>query len=151
MISYIWLISSLSFLLMMAWVAFVEGGVEWSKENIVMLVTMTLFGPLSLIALFSICVHEHREDKKRARCAVIVGDWEKRARGRTKTSNWDWYIDKKVQEERFNQLRETIRSLSDKDLEILSNVSEHTFTVEKPLKEALIDEMLERKILNHDD
>jgi hypothetical protein len=72
------------------------------------------------------------------------------ARGKTSTSRWDWYLDKRAQEDRYNLLRETIRSISDKDLATLASANKSTYEIEAPIRDAIIDELIERRILKHE-
>ena len=120
------------------------------KENIFLTVIMTLFSPLALIITLSTFTYEHLRDRKRAECARIMSSWESLARKNSAVQRWDWYMSLKNQEERFNLLRESIRSMSDKDLNVLIGTNKNTFEIDKPLREAIVDELIERRIMKND-
>jgi len=123
---------------------------DFDKDKLSVIAAMTAFGPLSLCALFAVIMHEHFSNKIRQRCNRIMTEWETRARKGSIVNRFDWYTQKAHQEERYNMLRNCIREMSDRDLELLSRVGKSTYEIEKPLRESIIDELLERRILNHD-
>src|ERR1035437_5474693 len=118
----LWLSSQFTWFCMVVWVA-IRDGIEPSKDNIMMIFIMTLFGPLTLIAVFGLVMYETRQTNRRYRCARIMTQWEMKARESSesdKYNRWDWYASLELQEDRYNLLRETIRLVSDKDLYTLS-------------------------------
>jgi hypothetical protein len=151
MILWIWLASAVAVDCMFAWSHAFEDDLEFNKETVAAVFLMTMFGPISLFAIFCMFAHEHIEDKKRTKCARILAVWEADARKRGNVvDKWEWYQADKHQEERFNLLRESVRHISDKDLNTLTITNDDTYKIEKALRDAIVDEMIERKIINSD-
>lgn len=138
-----------------SWVAYDEGWdhvkEKMNKENTFLITALILSGPLGVFALLCVIFYHEAMDRLRRDCNNATVKWEKMARtnGSLGRSHWDWYDDDN-KENRFNALRETIYCLTDRELRMLANVEEGMFKIDKPMKEALIDELLHRKILNHE-
>lgn len=119
---------------------------DFSLENVMMAVILTTLGPLGLCLILSVNLYLSLQDATRYKCQAIMTRWETSARKTTKESHWDWYNSPKTSETRYNMLRETINCLSDRELKLLLSVSKHTFEIEKPLRDALLDEVIYREI-----
>lgn len=138
-----------------SWVAYDEGWdrvkEKTTKENAFLIAALVASGPLGVLALLSVIFYHEGLDRLRRDCNVATTRWEKTARHSSNLpmENWDWYTEEN-KENRFNALRETIYCLTDRELKMLANVEEGMFKIDKPMKEALVDEMLHRKILNHE-
>lgn len=146
---HFWLASQALFATLILFCHFTDG-IDWNKDNVMAMVFMFICGPLALLGITVLFTHEHVRDKKRMRCRAITSAWESKSKAKSGINNWNWHMDKGSQEERYNLLRETIRSISDKDLEFLAKVDEDTYGIDKPLLDAIMDEILERRILSND-
>lgn len=144
-----WLISQVTFLLIIGYAAY-EDGVDWTKDNVMACIIMFLFGPLTLLAIFGVLSYEQNCARIRIRCRAIMTEWEGNAKAKSIRNSWDWHTNKEAQEERYNLLREAIRSVTDKNLAYLAKVDDGVYGIEQPLKDAIMDELLERRILNND-
>ena len=148
MIGTIWSLCDIFMLCFFAWASY--DGIEWDKEKVAVAIGMFLLGPLAMIAMFCVIIHEYYEGKYRKRAARIISKWEASAKAKSRNSTWNWYNDKVIQEERFNLLRESIRQVSDKDLDFLTRVGKDLYDIEQPLRDAIVDELIERRIINHE-
>lgn len=150
-----YLICMLSLAAFFTWVAYDEGWErvqeKTTKENALLIAVLILSGPLGVISGLCVVFYHEGLDRLRRDCNIATVKWEKVARQSydLTQASWDWY-EKDNQENRFNALRETIHCLTDRELKMLANVEEGMFKVDKPMKEALIDELLHRKIVNHE-
>lgn len=120
---------------------------DMDKGSVLLLTLMVVFGPLGLLALFIASWIEMRQASTRKRCGAIEHNWEKLARA-GKAGLRDWYMASEWQEQRLELLRETVYSLTDKELDLMLSVSKSTYNIDKPMRDTLIDEMICRKLLN---
>jgi hypothetical protein len=126
---------------------------KMDKEHVVMGSLLVLSGPLGVFALLCAIFYNVYQDKTRGVCSIAMTKWEQKARSTTEFSHphlrWEWYSEKN-KELRYNSLREVVYCLTDKELKMLVSVEQGMFNIDQPTKEALVDEMLHRKILNHE-
>ena len=150
MIVEFWLACQLTVLGILVY-ALATKDMDWTGENLAMMGIMLTFGPLALSMIFGLILHERMQSRIRSQCAAAMAKWESKARvNSNKVMAWDWYMNPKQKEERYNLLRTAIRTVSQKDLERLLRVGKNTFDVDGPIKEAIVDELIERKILSHE-
>ncbi len=146
---YIWLLSSMAVFSVCVYAYFREE-FEPTKDNQVVLTVLITAGPIGLGAMLFAVVYDHNIDVKRKKCNAIMAAWERSARGNDYHNTWGWYMDDRLKEERYNMLRESIRTISNKNLEFLSSIDKESYDINDALKSAIIDEMMERKIINHE-
>jgi hypothetical protein len=127
--------------------AFFKEEFELTKDNLGVAAALIAGGPLGSFAIFCVVMHQHVSDRVRKKCGDAVHRWEVAARADSMRSRWDWYKNMEAQEERYNLLREHISILTDAELEMLSKVSKSTFEIEKPVRDAIFDEILHRNIM----
>ena len=136
------------FILAMFFYCYIRDELEFSRENLILVATLFVFGPLGVTAFFFASLYEKFKDDRKLKCQRAMTKWETAARKSTTDVNaWDWYMDPKSNETRHNLLRETISCLTDKELKLLITVDESTYEVEKPLVEAIMDEIIHREMV----
>ena len=143
---FVWLISQAVVLSIILWNIAYEG-LEMSRENAGVMALMVAFAPIALFALFCHYRHENMQDQKRRKCSQVMNSWNRAAQAIDQVGSRNWYSDK-AREERLPLMRESIRSLTDKDLQLLAGVRKSTYEIEEPLRDAIVDELIERKILS---
>jgi hypothetical protein len=139
--------SSFTLLLFIAWATLVED-LEWDKEKFSIAAAGVIFGPLGLFALFAVVIYYYTDERRKIHCAKIMTIWEHlAAKDNIQLKNWQWFMDDKAKEERYNLLRTKVGELRQKDLELLVSTPDETFKIDQPLRDAIAHELVEREIL----
>lgn len=133
---------------LLTFLCLVKKEIDIEKENIVMMSLLIAFGPLGVMAFLGVVMHERLQSWKRLHCQRALTKWETKAMADAgERSKWDWHTKKAESEARYNLLRETIQCLTDKELNLLVSVSRDTYELEKPVREAVMDEIIHREIM----
>lgn len=122
------------------------------KEMVVITTLFVLSGPMGCFALVCTAAYHTIQDRVRKKCNLAMHKWETKARRSLDMDlhSYTWHTNEKFKEARHNALREHVECLTDKEISLMISVSDEVFKVEPALRDALVDEVLHRKIMNHE-
>lgn len=124
-----------------------RAGEEFTKENVAMAAICMAFAPLTLIGLGGFIFHDLSETKTRKRVVIILNKWEHLAAEKSEMSSWSWFGGGLTEEAKHQHMREAVHLLKTEDLELLMAIGKSIHTIPKPVRDAVINELIDRKLL----
>ena len=128
-----------------------EEGNEWNWAELGVCALLSVLSPLTIMGTAAFFTDHLVQQRLGRKVNAIMWKWGREARGE-KMVSWDNNLENpKNTEIRYQRMRETIHILSNKELEYLLLVPKRTYDMELAIRGAVVDEVIHRKILNHNE
>lgn len=122
---------------------------EFTRDNVLLIALLVTIAPLSLTGFGGFLLYDLMQNKRRKRVLKLMNDWEHIAAEKAGIPRWDWFRGSQDHKDfRHQCMRETVSWLSNDDLELLIKTAKNVVELDKPVRDAIVNEMVDRQLFN---
>lgn len=121
---------------------------EFTKENVALIALLTAIAPLSLTGFGGFLLYDLMQNKRRSKVLKLINEWEHIAAEKAGIPRWDWFSGSVSENFRHQSMREAVSWLSNDDLELLIKTTKSVVELDKPIRDAIVNEMVDRQLFD---